>query len=55
MVEEARERKPLYKPITVEVDCSPPACLVKGKEKVSAAGNEVRQSPETQRMVVEAY
>ena len=54
-VEEARERKPLYKPMMVVVACSPPACLVKGQEKVRAAGKAVRQSLERQRMVVEAY
>lgn len=47
-VEEARERKPPYRPTTVEVACSFPACLVKGKAKVKAPGQDVRQSPATQ-------
>ncbi len=54
-VEEALERKPPINSMTVVVACSLPVCLVNGKAKVKAAGKVVRQSPEIQRMVVEAY
>ena len=51
-VEEASERKPLYKPITVEVACSPPACFVNGQGRPTAAvGHELLQSPERQKVV----
>ena len=53
--DEAFERKPLLKAMVVEVEFSPVPRVVNGKAKVRAAGNEVRQSPEIQRIVVEAY
>ena len=54
IVEEAVEFKPPKKCMREVVDWSEPN-LVKGKENVEAAGKLVRQSPEIQRMVVEAY
>ena len=54
-VEEAVDRKPFSNARVVEVACSPEPSLVKGQAKVEAAGKAVLQSPEIQRMVVEAY
>lgn len=54
-VEEAIERIPPWKLMVVAVACSLEPSLVNGQANVEAAGKEVRQSPERQRMVVEAY
>ena len=55
-VEEARARKPFWKERVVEVAFSPDPRVVNGKAKEEPDdGQAVRQSPETQRMVVEAY
>jgi len=54
-VDEAVETKPFRKARVVEVEFSPVPSVRNGKAKVRAAGKEVRQSPEIQRMVVEAY
>ena len=54
-VEAALDRKPPTNSMMVVVACSSPACLVNGQEKEEADGKDVRQSPEIQRMVVEAY
>lgn len=47
-VDDADERKPFRKARVVEVACSPVPSLVKSQEKVSAAGQLVRQSPAKQ-------
>ena len=55
MVEEALELKPPKKCMRVVVDWSEPN-LVKGKAKdIERVGQAVRQSLDTQRIVVEAY
>lgn len=54
-VEEAVERNPLRKARVVEVEFSPEPKVVKGKAKVENVGQLVLQSPEIQRIVVEAY
>ena len=50
-VEEAGARKPFKRARVVLVACSLVESLVHGQEKVEAAGNEVRQSPESQKVL----
>ncbi len=54
-VDEAGARKPFRKARVVEVACSLVPSFVNGQEKVDAAGNEVRQSPERQKVVAARF